>query len=88
MEGKSDNIDTSDSVKNTNKELIRACYTKNHKLLKKILSSKNVISSFFERWSTHFDKTALEIIFQKKDKEALRLFLDAYNNESKQLAKE
>eukprot|EP01015_Nassula_variabilis_P005856 TRINITY_DN1440_c0_g2_i9.p1 TRINITY_DN1440_c0_g2~~TRINITY_DN1440_c0_g2_i9.p1 ORF type:complete len:1034 (-),score=302.89 TRINITY_DN1440_c0_g2_i9:4-3060(-) len=69
------------SVKNSNKNLIRAAYTKNHKLLEKILSSSLKISTLFETWGPESDEDALYYIFKNNDKKALGIFLDALSNE-------
>lgn len=65
------------SIKLNNKELIRAAYTGNLKLLDNILKSKNKISSFFERWAPERDFNAIEILFERDNKAMLQKLLAA-----------
>ena len=56
---------------------MRATYTKNHKLLKKLLFSKDVISTFYERWGSELNFNSIDLIFQMEDKQALLELIDA-----------
>ena len=80
LESENNDFIQDSSVKNANKNLIRAAYTQNHKLLEKILKSSNKISTLFETWGPESDEDALYYIFKNNDKKALGMFLDALNN--------
>ena len=56
--------------------MVRATFTKNHRLLKKILDSQNAISTFYERWGTELNFNSIEIIFELEDKNALVELID------------
>jgi len=57
--------------------MIRATYTKNHKLLKKLLDSQQTISTFYERWASEMSMNSIELIFKNEDKEALKELVHA-----------
>ena len=78
LEDPSDEVVDYKSTKSNNRNIIRAAYTKNHNLLKKVFTSGK-LSTFFDIWGAENDMSALELIFKNKDKKALEIFLDSYN---------
>jgi hypothetical protein len=66
-----------------NKELIRAAWTGNVKLLENILKSKNKICSFFERWGPERDFNAIEVLFKTGNKTMLTKLLTALGKKDK-----
>ncbi|KAL4491479.1 hypothetical protein ABPG72_008135 [Tetrahymena utriculariae] len=66
----------------TNRELLRAVYTGNSNLLKKIVQSKAKVSTLFAKRGPDADETTLEIILKNKDKKCLDVLINALNKKS------
>ena len=88
LESKDDHIIDYGSTKENNKNIIRAAYTSNHKLLQEILSVNNKVSSHYDKWGPETDFTALQLFFTNKDKKGLKLLVDSYNAVQKGTSKQ
>ncbi|EAS02069.2 WGR domain protein (macronuclear) [Tetrahymena thermophila SB210] len=66
----------------TNRELLRAVYTGNSNLLKKLVQSKAKVSTLFAKRGPDADETTLEIILKNKDKKCLDVLINALNKKS------
>ena len=79
LESKDNNIIDYGSIKANNKNIIRAVYTKNHILLKKILDSEYLVSTHYDKWGPETSFNAFELLFKNKDKAGLKFLLENYN---------
>ena len=75
LQSEKDDFIDYESMRANNKNVIRAAYTGNIKLLEKIASIDYAVSSFFERWGPECDMNAIELIFKNNDKKMLQAFL-------------
>ncbi|CAD8092465.1 unnamed protein product [Paramecium sonneborni] len=75
FEGASSKFHDYSSIIMNNKELIRAAQTGNKKLLQDIFTNSQKISNLFQRWGPENEINALELIFQRQDKEMLLQFI-------------
>jgi ankyrin repeat protein/predicted DNA-binding WGR domain protein len=74
------------SARNSNREVIRAAYTKNKKLFEKIIKSDKKISRLTERWGVDNDITALKILIERGDTEFLASILELLTDTKKTVA--
>lgn len=72
-----------ESVVIANRELLRACYTNNIKLLEKILTEPKTISSIWDRFAPSNDFNALELAVASKNKKMLNLLIEVMNGNNK-----
>jgi len=77
LESKDNKVIDYESVKANNKNIIRAVYTKNYKLLDECLKKEKFFSSLFQRWAIDDDFNAIEIAFKNNDKKAIQAICQA-----------
>lgn len=82
LESPNDHVIDYESTKANNKNLIRAVYTKNHKLLEECLKKENFLSTLFQRWGVDTDFNAIEIAIKNKDKKAIQEICRANKNQN------
>jgi len=86
LEDPSDEIFDEGNVYANNKNVIRAVYTGNHKLLEKLLSSHKVISTPQQTWSCDNELSAFEYAIKMNDQTALQKLID-FNDAKKKSKK-
>ena len=82
LESDSQEIIDYGTVHANNKNLIRAVYTENHKLLKELLHKDLFLSNIFQRWGPETDFNALELAFKKNDKKAVKMIMNVIKRNS------
>ena len=88
LQAKDDRLIDYGSMKENNKNIIRAAYTSNHKLLQDVLTVNNKVSSHYDKWAPENDMTALELFFKNKDKKGLKMLIDHWNEVRKGTSKQ
>lgn len=76
------------NVKHNNRNLIRAVYTKNYKLLENCFKKDHFLSNLWERWAVHYDYDAFELALKNNDKKAIQLLLKAHSEHKIKFAAE
>jgi len=88
LESKDNHIIDYGSTKANNKNIIRAVYTKNHKLLEECLAKENFFSTFFDRWSVDTNFNAFDLALKQGDKKAIQLLCDIVKNKNFKYARQ
>ena len=88
LQSPSDHVIDYESVKSNNKNLIRAVYTENYKLLDEILTKDSFTSNLFQPWGSETDFNALEVAFKNNDKHAITKILECVRKNELKMARE
>ena len=60
--------------------MIRAAYTGNKELFKKLINSKKKISTVFQRYAPENDVNVFEILVKLNDKDMMKILVDFLTN--------